>query len=339
VDDVALNNHFNYNEFINAGYVTYSNKIKDFGFQLGLRVENTYSKGDLVTTGETFTKKYTGLFPSVNLSQKIGLSNELQLTYSRRLNRPRGGDLNPFIESSDPFNIRRGNPDLNPEYINSFELSYLRFFTGTFLTGTVFYRRTDDVITRFRINIDSVTTLTYPVNLAKSNSYGVEFIANTQPLDWFSLNTSFSYFNTKITGDNIQSDLSSSGNSWTAKTNATFKMWGGINLTVMHNYQSRRPTALGYIEPMQSVDAAAKKDFMGGRLSIGVRAGDIFNQQKMNMVINQPDYTQTTIRQRDSQSLFLTMTYKLGTIFDQKKQQPPRRKKNEENNEGDDSDF
>ena len=86
-------------------YAIFTDKIKDFGFSFGGRIEQTYTNGELLTGSKNFDKNYFGIFPSASISQKLSLSQELQLTYSRRINRPNSRNLNPFPDISDPLNI------------------------------------------------------------------------------------------------------------------------------------------------------------------------------------------------------------------------------------------
>ena len=201
----ALSNHFNYAEQIYAAYLIFSSKIKNFGYSVGLRTEGTISKGDLLTNGTTFKNNYIDFFPNVSLSQKISAGDEVQASYSRKINRPRLNDLNPFVEISDPLNISVGNPRLKPEYADSYELNYLKFFNTTTLEASAFYKQTHDEIVRSRFLTDSGVTVTTKENLASSKSYGVELIALSQVTPWLSFNGSISYFNSITNGVPLRS--------------------------------------------------------------------------------------------------------------------------------------
>ncbi len=334
VIDYNLNNEFKYTEFINGLYATYSNQFGNLGIMAGIRTEITYTKTDLANDPtQNFTKKYIDFFPSASLSEKLDKANEFQLSYTRRLNRPRPGMLNPFREVSDPYNIRQGNPNLNPEYIDGYELSYLRYFKGALITSSVFFRQTHGLISRYRTLIDSVTSLTEPVNLSKANSYGFEFIANLQTPKWLNLNGSFTYYKTDIQGNNIQAELSNSGYTWTTKFLASVKMWLGLELSMIYNYNSKRPIVEGFIEPMQNFDVSLKKVFFNKKLDMSMRVSDVFNSQKFQINTANTGYSQNFTNKRESRVAYLTLTYRFGNQMDnQRKNGKKNNKDNEDTN-------
>lgn len=333
ITDIDLNNEFKYRESISGIYATFTDAIGSFSFQTGLRAELTYTKGELVNdASQNFTKNYLNLFPSASLTQKLGKSNEFQLSYTRRINRPRGGMLNPFREISDPYDIRQGNPNLNPEYIDSYELSYLRYLKGALITSSVFFRQTHGLISRYRILLDSVTSLTMPVNLSKANSYGFELIANLQTPKWLNLNGSFTYYKTDISGNNIQAELSNSGYSWTTKFLATVKMWLGFELAMIYNYNSKRPVVEGFIEPMQNFDVSLKNVFFDRKLDVSMRVSDVFNSQKFQINTANTGYSQNFTNKRESRVAYLTLTYRFGNLMDKNHKKGQRQKDNEDEN-------
>src|SRR5690606_8164956 len=135
-----------------AGYATYTNRINTFGYQLGMRIESSNYEGILPDKNESFDIKFpVSLFPSVFLSQQLKNDQELQLNYSRRINRPNFWQLSPFTDYSDSLNLSRGNPGLQPEFTNSVELSYSKLFKNrdNFL-ASVYFKNTTDLITRYQ---------------------------------------------------------------------------------------------------------------------------------------------------------------------------------------------
>ncbi len=319
VTDYGLNNRFKYTEIINALYATYSNKFGNFAFQAGVRTELTNTKGELTNSSQNFTSEYLDLFPSASLSQDLGKKDEIELSYSRRVNRPRPGWLNPFGENTDPYNLRTGNPQLKPEYIDSYELSYLKYITGAVITSSVYFRETHGLISRLKTAIDSVTTLTSWVNLSKAYAYGFELIASVQTPKWLNLTGSFSYYNTQIIGDNIQSELSNSGSSWFTKFLATVNLWYGFDLQMAYNYQSRRPTVDGYFEPFQTFDVSLRREIVKKKFEMSVRVSDLFNTQEYKFYSSGDGYTQNQTFKRDSRVAYLTLTYRFGDVSDRQK--------------------
>lgn len=299
---------FDYKEQLYAVYGIYSNIIGSFQFQIGLRAEQANVDGFEAVSTTSFNKNYFALYPTVHLVQPLPDDQEIQLSYSRRVERPNNRELNPFVDRSDSLNIQYGNPELNPEFINSIELGYSKFFGKTSLTSSVFYKITNDAISNFTIlNEDGVTETTWR-NLAKNSSYGIELTASHPLFDWLRLNGSFSYFNTKFEGQN----LSTNDYSWLGKLNTTFMFSKDFNIQVNANYNSPIVTVQGKIKEMFSTDFAVKKDFMDGQLSLTFRVSDIFNTRKMNSETFGTNFFTTSYRKRESRVAYLGISYRLS---------------------------
>lgn len=333
-----LSNRFKYDELVNGIYASLTGKVLNFSYLIGGRLEQTNTTGDLVTTGFNFDQSYLEFFPSISLSRKIGMAQELQVNYSKRIRRPRQQNLNPFIEQDDRYNLSTGNPNLKPEFTQSFELNYINYLNIGTITPSIFFRRTTDEITRVRRLIDSVTTLTTFENLNSSNSYGAELLISSQPLDFFGLNGNVSYYKTDVTGSNLSSGASNSAYSWSTRLSGNLTLPSDFGVQVSYMYSGKRVTAQGVFNPMQILDAALKKDFFDKNLTLTLRMGDILNSAKFSFNLNDPAFTETAQRRRDSRSIFLDISYKFGTEEKKKgKRQKDERKK--ENDYDGDSDF
>ena len=139
--------HYNNTNDVYAAYATITSSIKNFGYKIGLRAESSDYNGTLNDTGHYSNKYPISLFPSVFLSQKLGEKQELQLNFSRRINRPNFFQLIPYTDITDTLNITKGNPDLVPEFTNSFEFSYSKTYgktNNTFL-ASIYYKHTTDL--------------------------------------------------------------------------------------------------------------------------------------------------------------------------------------------------
>jgi outer membrane receptor protein involved in Fe transport len=324
-----LSNDFLYNEQIHAVYGTYENTYKKFGYQIGLRLEESLTKSEQNASDLSYKNDYFSFFPSIFLKQGVLKDVEVQLSYTRRINRPRTGMLNPFTDYSDPQNLRAGNPYLKPEYINGFELGVVKYFTSISMTTSGFYRRLTDVITRFTTVTDTGTSLTIPQNISTGDTYGVEFITSGGLYKWWFINASASYFRTDLSGNVSSTELNNSGYSWTAKlvSNMTFKDLFDFQLSYF--YQGKSVQAQGFSDPVQSLDIAFKKDFMNKRMSLGLRVSDIFNSQRWASTSTGEGYTATFNRKRDSRNAFLTFSYRIGT--DDKKMKKKQKNGEDEN--------
>ena len=306
-------NNFDYQDKIFSAYSNYANKVFDIGYQFGLRVEEALTKSTQLTLNQDYENNYFSFFPSVYLLKSITPTNEIQASYSRRINRPNIFQLNPFIDYSDPQNLRKGNPYLKPEYINAFELSYNKYFPALLVTGTVFYRRINDVINRVFSIIDSVTSITSFDNFATSSSYGLEFILGGSITKWWMINGSISYSKTTVSGNTTQGALENSGDAWSGKMMSSFNFKKLFDLQISYFYMGKMIQAQGYMNPLQMLDIAIKKDFFRKLASLTFRVSDPFNAMKFSLVSNGSNYNINYNRKRDSRVVYLTLAIRFGS--------------------------
>jgi outer membrane receptor protein involved in Fe transport len=326
VNDTTRTNIFNLKNNIHSGYALLNSGFGDnFTYQVGVRTEYTNYTGELELSGATFDKSFIDFFPSVSIGQKLGKEEELQFSYSRRIRRPRSWNLNPFQRYSgeNDRNIFAGNPDLNPEFTNSFELSFVKFFSSTSIVPVLFYRRTTDAITRVTEFIDSTTTLTTFDNTQTEESYGAELLVNSRITDWLSFNGNVSYFKTKVDANNIEAGLTNENNSFRGRGALNLRLPKLFNLSVSYFYSGTRTTPQGKVDPFQALNAAISKDLWDGRATIGLNFNDIFGSSKFNVLITDPEYTQTLTGIRDSQSANLNFTLRFGDIGGKDKKKRP----------------
>ena len=336
INNSNVSNDFVYNFQVHAVYGIYGTKLGSFAFQVGLRAEQTFTNSDQITQSKTYDKNYFSIFPSIYLTQSLTKTQDLQLSYTRRINRPRSWFLNPFIDYSDPQSLRQGNPELNPEYINSLELGYLKYFKSFSLTSSIFYKLTNDVINRITTLTDSNVTLSTFKNLSKSSSYGLEFIASGQILDWWFLNGNFSYYRTIVEGDYGAGELNNSGYSWTARINSNFSIPKLFDFQMIYNYNGKNVSVQGTTQPFSVFDIALKRDFLNKKITLGFRVSDLFNSFKYSSTSSGPGFTVSGERKRDTRIAFLTLTYRLGNM-----DKPENRKKRngDENENGNNEDY
>lgn len=322
----ANSNIFDYQELVNSAYIAYTDKIGNFSYQLGLRGEQTNSKGNQITSGTDFTKSYFSLFPNASVSQKLGATEEIQLSYSRRIRRPDLDDLNPFLNTSDPLNYQSGNPNLMPEYTNSFELNFIKYFTSAIITPSIYFRQTNDKISRVRLQYDSLITLNTQANFSSSKSYGFELTANANPFKAWMINATIGYSKTENDATNL-TGLTNTAYSWNGRLFTTLALPEDFGLQLTYFYSGKNISAQGEIDPFSNAEASLKKDFLDKKLSLSLRVSDLFNSQKFHGTISDINFYDEFERRRDSRSVFLSLTYKFGSETKQ-----DRRKKRDQNN-------
>lgn len=311
--DTSLNNNFKYSEKIYAAYSILSGSIKKFGYQLGLRAELANTLSYLVTTEEKYSNDYFNLFPSVHFSRKFKKEQEAQLSYSRRINRPNTRSLNPFRDFGDPYNIRYGNPYLKPEFINSYELSYAKYWQKAMLTATAYYRQTNGIIQRIKTVGDSTVSITTFVNLNSSISYGFELIAKNDLTKWWNTTISASVFETRIDGENVDADLQNNNFSHIFKLLSNMHIWKNMDIQFTANYNGPTATAQGEVKSVFTMDFGIKKEIFKNA-SLGFNITDLTNARKMAFEASGENFYQTMERKRESRIATLTFTYRFGKI-------------------------
>lgn len=307
-EDPTRKTDFDYIENVYAVYGIYSNNINNFQYQVGVRVEQADVKGTENITSTSFTNDYFSIYPTVHLVQSLPDQQEIQLSYSRRVERPNNRRLNPYVDRSDSLNISYGNPELKPEYINSLELGYSKLFGKTALTSSIFYRNTVDAITNYTFVKDNGITETTWRNLAKNLSYGLELTLSSPLFDWFRTNTSFTYFKNEFEG----LDISNSDYSWLAKMNNTFFISKDFNFQINLNYNA--PTIMGQSKMKEqfATDFAVKKDFLDGQLSLTFRLSDVFNTREWESETIGQNFITTSYRKMESRVAYLGISYRLS---------------------------
>jgi outer membrane receptor protein involved in Fe transport len=321
----SSSSNYKNNEHVYAAYLNFSNSVKNFGYQLGLRGERSDYTGELLDTKQTFNNDYPlSLFPSVFLSQKLNNKQELQFSYTRRINRPFFMQIIPFIDSSDVTNLTRGNAGLRPEFTNSLEASYSRTYKGnnTFL-ASVYYKYSTDLITRY---LDTVTigSVKRPVstfvNANSGRSVGFELTSQNTLTKWWDMNANFNLYNSKINTSNIAGGATQQDPMWSyfAKMNSNFKLPKKFRVQLSGTYQSKtnRPVsqggggfgppmggggttaAQGYIKSNWGVDLAIARSFLKNDVaSLTLNVSDIFRTRRFDM------YSQSTFFIQDSHRL------------------------------------
>lgn len=336
VDNLQMKNYFDYDEQIHAAYGIFSHKLFGIKYQVGLRSEIAIANSKLPLTGQSFKKDYTSLYPSVHLSYEFLPMNEIQLSYSRRVDRPNNRQLNPVVDYSDSLNVFAGNPYLNPQYTNSYEVNLNNALGFFFLNTSVFYRTTSGIITTVTtLQPNGVLYNTFD-NIAKSENYGVEFIWTQPVTSWWRLIANYSYIRTKLDGQGI-ANINQDASSWMTRIMSSFTFWNKTQLQVVFSYSSPSITlgggffggggggfgggggrygnqiiAQGKVYEIYGLDLALRKDFFNDRLSMTVRISDVFNTRKFGGEVSGQGFTAKFNRKMDSRILFLGITYKFN---------------------------
>ena len=335
----ATSNYKN-SDNVYAGYVSFTSAIKDFGYKLGLRAERSAYEGTMTNTNQKFSNSYpVSLFPSLFLSQKLKQKQELQFSYTRRINRPNFFQLLPYTDYTDPLNISKGNSNLVPEFTNSMELSYSKSFSGNnLLLASVYFKRSTNLITRYQDKqydpvIGGEVLINTFINANSSRAIGSELTSTNTVTKWWDMTTNINLYNSKINTDNVNGNSQDAIWSWFGKFNNNFKLPKNFSAQLSATYQSKtnlpvsqnsgfgppmmqaQSASQGYIKSSYGVDLAIKKSFLkNNAASATLSFNDIFRTRRQEQYSYSEYFEQNYSRLRDPQMFRLTFTYRFGKI-------------------------
>ncbi|HOQ48380.1 MAG TPA: TonB-dependent receptor [Candidatus Kapabacteria bacterium] len=310
--DTNKSNHFIYNERISAAYAIISGKFDDFSVQFGLRAEHSTIDTELKTTGEKNNQDYANLFPSANFSYKLSKTDEFQINYSRRINRPRSQFLNPFVDYSDPYNLRSGNPNLKPEFINAYELAYVKNFKIMSITPTLFYRQTDDKISFVADVVSDGKIKTTFENVAKGTNYGLELNVTFDYFKFMRLSSDFSYYRSEIKGKDKSLEMDNNDYSWSIRSTASVFLSPELSMQLMGFYTGPTVTPQGQRYSFSSLDFGARYEMFDRKLALTFRISDILNEMKFGGYAQNSSFYSRYTMKRESRVAYLGFQYKIN---------------------------
>jgi outer membrane receptor protein involved in Fe transport len=285
-------NEFLYGEDILAVYSNYGFKKGPWGFQLGLRAEQANISATQITQDSTFYNNYFQVYPSAFLTYEIAAGREINMSYSRRVQRPGGRQLNPFIDYSDPFNLRSGNPYLLPAFTGSYELGYTQILKkGTTLTSNIYFRDRSNLITWYsEVDSNGVNLTTYQ-NLNSGEDVGLDINFRGRlgkKGGFFSLGGN--YFYSQVSGDIRGQGWVNQGQGFSLNTVLSTPLWKNASVQIMGNYRSKRVMAQGIGRPFYFIGGGFKQGFLNDRLNLSINCRDIFNTMGWNYETSGPGF-------------------------------------------------
>jgi len=341
----GLYNNFTYDQNVNALYATYSKRINRFGIQLGLRGEHTRTNTNSLgynqseTDHPAYKDDYFSFYPSAFLSYQLPSNNELQLNYTRRVSRPWGGQLNPFVNLTDSTNISYGNPLLLPQYSNSLELNYIKNWENHTLSASLYYRNTDNVIQRISYRDGDIMKSTFE-NIAKTQSAGTELILKNNLFRMIDLTSTLNFYYNKLDGfsylpagattpvvGEADEDFS-----WSARIIANVMLPWGVSLQATGDYNSRELVAQGYRKANHAIDLGLRKSFLDRKLSLTINTRDLLNSRKRETITSGSGFSQESVFARSGRTVGFTLTYNFGNMKGSSKR--PDRQEQQNNGDG-----
>jgi outer membrane receptor protein involved in Fe transport len=312
IKDILKSNEFLLNQYVHALYATYSHEWGSFSLLGGVRAEQVYLTSNLVTLDSLIPNNYFKVYPTLHLAYDLSESSQLQLNYSKRINRPETDELNPFPEYNDPRNLRAGNPYVKPEQIHSVEFGYQLKNKHITFVPTAFYRYKFDAFTEITKFINDTTQLTTIDNLANEQSAGIELVLNSSIKKFMTINFSADGFFDQIDASNLGYSAKKTAFSWNAKLGLNFNITKNTFLQVTGFYRAHELTPQGKELAVYSVNAGIRQDFLKKKLSLLLTVSDIFNTMRMASIIDTPTMYEETTGKRKSQIIYLGLSWRFG---------------------------
>jgi outer membrane receptor protein involved in Fe transport len=261
-------------------YAMYSDIFLNTNLQAGIRAEYTYRTIDIPWISESFTIDRVDYFPSFHASYKFSPISTAMASYSRRINQPRGWALEPFPTWIDANNVRIGNPELIPEFINSFEAGVQSALYDISVTAEIYYRSTENKIEPIRTAIENDVTLTTFDNVGNDYSFGAELMLIFDPFSFWNLNFTGNIFNYKIEGVILDEPYSNESFNWQSRMSNTFKLWSSTQIQLNTSYNSPTVTAQGEWAGYFSSDLAIRQEIFPKILAVTLQIRDVLGTAK-----------------------------------------------------------
>ena len=325
VNDSEFSNDFNFNETVNAAYLQYGGSYWFIGYNAGLRYEMVSMLSDLKSNPEVFKKDYNSFYPSLSFTLGAPQFFQMQASYSKRVRRPRSRQLNPFISRQDERNYRSGNPFLNPEYTDSYEINFSRFSRGLSLSFGTYYRNTTDQITRHKEVNQNGTSLASYRNIGSKKTKGFEYnivgSLGKKIRIIFGGNTYWDDINTDIYGDVY--DKTSKTN--TFRISPTYNVLPTTEISFFMFHQPKKEIPIGTFNAMTWSSMSVKQKLMEERLNLTLNISDPFAMSGFGFSLQNESWVQESIRNFSSRTVRLTLEYRFGKMEDKSRFSRQRR--------------
>lgn len=296
-----------FKEDIHSVYTTLSGKLSKIEYMIGLRGEYTNRVIDQTQKDSTFKYEHFDPFPSAHISFALNENDQLMASYSRRINRPNGRDLDPFPNYINRYTIRIGNPKLKPEYTDSYELSFMHKFKSSFISLETFYRVTQDLMSRREWKTGEINYMS-TANFDNDYSLGGELMGNINFTKWLLVNASVTAFNYRLKGVNVNRQSTN----YSGRLNTTFKLSPDSRLQLTGNYRSGSVSAQGEQKGMLFTNISYRQEFMKKKLTASLSLRDVFGTGRFAGSNVGPNFRSNFRMQREPRVLMLSLSYKIN---------------------------
>ncbi|MEO9571897.1 MAG: TonB-dependent receptor [Polaribacter sp.] len=303
-----LTNNFEYTQKVFGLYGTAAYEKEKWGLKVGIRLEQTNLKTLLTNTNQSNEQNFSNFFPTFHTSYKVGANFSLQAGYSKRIFRPRLRDLNPFFNIRNNFNISAGNPNLQPEFTDSYEITSIYKIGKASLSSSLYHRYTTDVIERVSTYENNIT-YSKPNNIGTNSSIGFETNGKLTPNNWLTLTGDFNYnyFDRKGTFETQNFDFF--GSQWSTRLGAKIGLPTDIDVEFTGNYRSGYETLQGNITGYAFLNMGVRKKIFKGKAIVNLGVRDLFSSSVSEQFVVQPTFKNYSFSQRGR---FITLGISYG---------------------------
>jgi outer membrane receptor protein involved in Fe transport len=313
----ARSNEINSTNNIQALYATWASKVLGFEYKVGIRGEYNF-RTLYPVSGDNYEYKRFEIFPDAYLTRQLSKTQQIQLSYSRRINRPDGRELDPFINWSDPDRPRGGNPELEPEYVDSYELNFQQQLSKSFISLETYFRRTNNLITDITIDWgDGILFRTYE-NQNYDNSLGIELNANIFLTQWWRLNASGTGFYYQLSGASDAVDVLKESFNYNFRFDNSFTLKKKTRIQITGFYRGPQVTVQGERKAVFFSNIAARQDFLKGKMTATLQIQDIFGASGWKFTEQTEFYRAEMNFTREPRVVTFSITYRLNN-FKQKR--------------------
>ncbi|MGK9368628.1 TonB-dependent receptor domain-containing protein [Melioribacter sp. Ez-97] len=310
IEEYSHTTKYNRNE--SAIYSLFQDKIGTFGYQFGLRAEYTGRSVEIPDSSLEFTLYRWDFFPSLHISYEIFEGNEIMTSYTRRINRPRGWEFEPFYTWMDAYNVRIGNPSLLPEYIDSYELGYQTLIGNTVFSVETYYRVVKNKKERVRSAFSDNVTLMSVQNVGTDYSLGTELFFNFDLIKNWNINLMGNLYNYRIEGRLNDIPFERSSFNWNVRFNNSIKLTTSTTLQFNLIYNSPSVSSQGRREAFMFTNLALKQEFLNKMLSVTLQVRDLFGTAEFEMLEESHDFYNYSHFKRESPIVMLNLRFNIN---------------------------
>jgi outer membrane receptor protein involved in Fe transport len=303
-----------YTHTIHSLYATYSNEMQKLGYQAGLRGEYTGRDIRLKDMGERFTIDRWDFFPTAHLSYTLDGAQRRQVmaSYTRRVERPHDWDLEPFETWMDAYNVRRGNPDLRPEFIDSYEATVQSSAGQSLFSIEAYYRMTSNKVERVQSLYAPRVTLQSVANIGHDDSFGSEIMMNTNLFKPWNVNLMGNLYRYRVEGELLGESFSRKSFNWSVRLNNTLRITPSTRLQANMMYNSPTVSSQGRREGNFMAHFSLRQEFLNKALSATLQVRDAFKTGVFESTVEGPDFSNHSRFQRRAPVFTLTLTYNIN---------------------------